>query len=102
MNRFGQGAFFAGRGSVRLAGHSQPPAIHRKLAQATPVESPRVVEARRALDKAVQHYQSVEDNLSMLDETMGPEAALQALEEGSDSIERARKELELLGGIISE
>lgn len=30
----------------------------------------------------------------MLDETMGPEAALQALEEGHKSLDQAQKELE--------
>lgn len=100
MNRITQGGFFSGAGTIPLASAMRHPTVHQHLSQQQ-IQSPEIVEARRALDKAVKHYQSVEDNLSMLDETMGPEAALQALEEGSASIKRAREELERLGGVIS-
>lgn len=44
------------------------------------------------LDEAIKNLRSAEDSLSVLDFTMGPEAALQALEEGKVSVERAQKE----------
>jgi len=102
MTGFKRNGFFSGVGTIPLAGavrrHVDPPRLSQQ-----PIQSPRVAEARRALDKATEHYKSVEDNLSMLDATMGPEAALQALQEGSDSVDRARKDLEdAIGGTISQ
>ena len=59
-----------------------------------PAEPPIVVAARQKRDEAARHLRSVEDNLSMLNETMGPEAALQALDEGRHSLDLAQHELE--------
>jgi len=69
-----------------------PPRLSQ--AQRAPTESPTVVFARTQRDQALAHLKSVEDNLSMLDEIMGPEAALQALEEGRQSVEQAQAALE--------
>lgn len=93
MNSFGQGAFFSGEGNVRLVGSFRQPVVQPRLAQAPQqMESPRVAEARRRRDEAFNHLRSTEDNLAILDATMGPEAALQALEEGRESLERAQQE----------
>ena len=71
------------------------PHVQIRLAQQVrPPESPLIMAAREKRDEAVKHLKSAEDNLSMLDQTMGPEAALQALEEGRESVELAQKELE--------
>jgi len=93
MNSFGQGMFFSGGGNVRLAGFNYDPAP-RQLAQAAPQESPKVAEARARRDEAAGHLRSVEDNLQMLDTTMGPEAALQALDEGRESLQATEAELQ--------
>ncbi len=93
MNSFGNGAFFSGAGNVRLAGFHQAPAP-RQLAQAVPQESPKVADARARRDEAAGHLRSVEDNLQMLDTTMGPEAALQALDEGRESLQATEAELQ--------
>jgi hypothetical protein len=93
MMRIGQGGFFSGGGNVHLVGGHQRPAP--QLAQARPQPmSPRVEEARLMRDMAVQNLRSAEDNLGILDATMGPEAALQALEEGHISVDRAQQEYE--------
>lgn len=93
MNSFGQGMFFSGGGNLRLAGFRQAPAP-RQLAQAAPQESPKVADARSRRDEAAKHLTSVEDNLQMLDFTMGPEAALQAIDEGRESLQAAEADLQ--------
>lgn len=93
MIRFSGGGFSGGR-TIPIVGSFRQPAAPR-LAQAPRApESQRVINARRSLDEATANLRSAEDNLSMLDFTMGPEAALQALEEGRQSVERAQKEYE--------
>jgi hypothetical protein len=93
MNRFGQGGFFSGGGNVRLVGSFRQSIIQPRLAQTRQqMESPRLAEARRKREEALKHLRSAEDNLDILDATMGPEAALQALEEGRNSLERAQEE----------
>lgn len=96
MIRFGQGGFFSGRGTVPLAGAIQRPAFHRSLSTppAPTPQSTRAQDASKVLNEALKNLRSAEDNLSILDATMGPEAALQALEEGRESVERARNEYE--------
>lgn len=86
------GGFFAGEGTIPFAGAPRPARLAQ--AQRAPAESPLVAAARQKRDEAVAHLRSAEDNLAMLDETMGPEAALQALDEGRQSVEQAQKELE--------
>lgn len=86
------GGFFAGQGTVPIAGAARSTRLAQ--AQRAPAESPLIAAARQKRDEAAAHLRSAEDNLSMLDETMGPEAALQALEEGRQSLEQAQKELE--------
>ena len=93
MNSFGQGMFFSGKGNIHLGGSRQAPAP-RQLAQAAPQESPKVSAARSRRDEAAKHLMSVEDNLGMLDFTMGPEAALQAIDEGRESLQAAEAELQ--------
>lgn len=87
------GGFFAGGNQIPLAGSARP---RTRLAQQQmrPSEPPLVLAARQKRDEAAAHLRSAEDNLSMLDQTMGPEAALQALEEGRQSLDQAQKELE--------
>lgn len=86
--------------AIPIAGSARfnPQAASPRMAQAVST-SPRVTEARRMLDEARQNLRSVEDNLSMLDTAMGPEAALQAVEEGQQSVARAQEayDLALLG-----
>lgn len=95
MIRIGQGGFFSGEGNVRLVGSLHQSIVQPRLAQARQqAESSRVAEARRNRDEALEHLRSAEDNLEILDATMGPEAALQALEEGRQSVERAQQEYE--------
>lgn len=86
------GGFFAGGNQVPLAGSARPQV--RLAQQARASEPPLVLAARQKRDEAAMHLRSAEDNLSMLDQTMGPEAALQALEEGRQSLDQAQKELE--------
>lgn len=93
MKSFGQGGFFSGEGNLRLAGSFQAPAV-RQLARPAPQESPKVADARSTRDEAAKHLRSAEDNLEMLDVTMGPEAALQALDEGRQSLQNAEGQLQ--------
>jgi len=51
--------------------------------------------ARKNRDEAVAHLRSVEDNLTALEQSIGPEDALQALEEGRQSVERTQHELDV-------
>lgn len=85
--------FFSGGGNVRLANLNQHPAHAPQLAQAPmPPMSKRVEDARTMRDNAVQNLQSAEDHLAVLDFTMGPEAALQAIDEAKASVDRAQQE----------
>jgi hypothetical protein len=86
------GGSFSGGNQIPLAGSVRP--RPRLAQQARPSEPPLVLAARQKRDEAATHLRSAEDNLSMLDQTMGPEAALQALEEGRASLDQAQKELE--------
>jgi hypothetical protein len=45
-------------------------------------------------DEAVKNLASAEDSIEVLDIAMGPEAVLQALEEGRQSVDRAQQEYE--------
>lgn len=91
MIRISNAGFFGGNGTVPLGGAAPRVLPSHRMAQAAPV-SPRVLEARAMLDTALKNLTSAEDNLSILDITLGPEAALQALEEGRVSVERAQQE----------
>jgi len=93
MIRIENGGFFGGAGTVQLAGANRRQAVSPRISQAParPL-SQRVKDARAMLDLAVGHLKSAEDNLSMLNYTMGPEAALQALDEGRESVSRAQQE----------
>jgi hypothetical protein len=86
------GGFFSGANTIPIVGVGRP----ARLAQANraPADTPIVAAARQKRDEAVAHLRSAEDNLTMLDQTMGPEAALQALEEGRQSVEQAQQELD--------
>lgn len=94
MIRIANGAFFGGVPTARLVSAPSRQAVVPRLSQAPtmPPPSQRVKDARAMLDQAVEHLKSAEDNLSMLDYTMGPEAALQALDEGRESVSRAQQE----------
>lgn len=54
--------------------------------------SPRAQEAKRMLDAAIENLKSVEGNLEFLEISLGPEAAVQALEEGQASVELRRED----------
>jgi hypothetical protein len=92
MTRIGHDGFFSGAGTVPMAGAA--PRTAPRLAQMPRPQpmSPRVENARRMRDEAVKNLRGVEDNIAALDLAMGPEATLQALEEGRQSVERAQQE----------
>jgi len=95
--RIGNAGFFAGGRTVPLAGTTpRAVAFAPGLAQAPRPQpmSPRVQEARRMRDEAVKNLASAEDSIEVLDIAMGPEAVLQALEEGRQSVDRAQQEYE--------
>lgn len=91
MIRIGNAGFFSGAGTAHF------PGTRPRLAQAPlPPMSQRVADAKSMRDKAVENLQSAEDHLEVLDYTMGPEAALQALDEARASVDRAQQEYERL------
>lgn len=93
MIRIANGGFFSGAGTVQLVGAPRREMSAPRLSQApAKLPSQRMKDARAMLDQAIGHLKSAEDNLSMLDYTMGPEAALQALDEGRESVSRAQQE----------
>jgi hypothetical protein len=92
MMRIENTGFFGGNGTIPLMGAAPRSVPARQMAQAQQPMPARAVEARAMLEKAVKDLTSAEDNLDILDATMGPEAALQALEEGHESVDRARQE----------
>jgi len=79
---------------IPVMGQALRVTVAPRLSQA-PALSAAVAEAKKMLDGALSDLRSVEDNLSMLDIMMGPESALQALEEGRESVERAREAYDL-------
>lgn len=87
------GGIFQAANAVPIVGLRQGPP---RLAQAprAPSESPIIALAREKRDEAATHLRSVEDNLTALEQSIGPEDALQALEEGRQSVERTQHELD--------